>query len=107
MPGRINNRHNGRLFCGVPARFDGPRGPVRGSCRNLSVGGLFFLGGTAPVGRSVELQIELPDGPPIRATGEVRYHHDYGSEGQGMGIRFVRIGAEDLVRVSRWVETHA
>ncbi len=106
MAGKINNRRNERVFCGVPARFDGARGPVRGTCRNLSLGGLFFLGGTAPLGRSIELQLELPEGP-VRATGEVRYHHDYGSEGQGMGVRFVRISGEDLARVTRWLETNA
>ncbi len=105
MAGKINNRRNVRVFCGAPAKLEGPRGPVRGICRNLSGGGLFFVGGTVPVGRSVELEITLPEGK-VTATGEVRYLHDY-DEGPGMGIRFVRIGQEDLARVTAFVESHA
>ncbi|MBX5484721.1 MAG: PilZ domain-containing protein [Myxococcaceae bacterium] len=105
MPGKINNRRNVRVFCNVPARVEGPRGPIRGTCRNLSVGGLFFLGGVLPVGKTADFTIELPQGK-VQAQGEVRYHYEYPNEGQGMGVKFVRITQEHLEWVTRWVETH-
>ena len=105
MPGKINNRRNVRVFCNAPARVEGPRGPIRGVCRNLSLGGLFFLGGTLPIGKAADFTIDLPAGK-VQAQGEIRYHHDYGTEGQGMGVKFVRITQEHLALVAQWVETH-
>lgn len=106
MAGKINNRRNLRVYCGAPARVEGPRGPIRGTCRNISLGGLFFVGGTLPVGRQAEIAVDLPEFGRIEATGEVRYHHDYPGEGQGMGIKFTRITQEHLALVNRWVDTH-
>lgn len=105
MAGKINQRRNLRVYCGAPARVEGPRGPVKGICRNLSVGGLFFVGAALPPGRQTELTIELPEVGKVVATCEVRYHHEY-PEGAGMGIRFTRITQEDLARVSHWVQSH-
>lgn len=104
MPGKINNRRNVRVSCGAPARVEGPRGPIRGTCRDLSLGGLFFVGGPLPVGKSAELSIQLPQLGTIQAVVEVRYHHDY-PEGPGMGIKFSRISQEHLALVNRWVES--
>jgi hypothetical protein len=64
--------------------------------------GMFFQGGLAPVGQSIELSVDLPAGR-ISATGEVRYHHVY-PEGSGMGIRFTRLAQEDLAKISSYVE---
>ncbi|MHB8876268.1 MAG: PilZ domain-containing protein, partial [Myxococcaceae bacterium] len=80
---KINNRRNVRVDCGAIAKAEGPRGPLRGVCRNISIGGLFFRGPTLPVGSSAELSIELPSGK-IAAVGEVRYHHEF-EDGAGMG----------------------
>ena len=106
MAGKINNRRNERVYCGAPARAEGPRGPVRGICRNISVGGLFFLGATFPVGKTIAFTIDLPDLGRVEAQGEIRYVHDYGQEGQGVGVRFTRISQEHLALVSRFVDTH-
>lgn len=102
MAGKIQNRRNVRVVCGAPAKLEGPRGLVKGTCRNLSIGGLFFIGGSIPIGQTVEITIELPDAGPIQAVGEVRYHHDY-PEGPGMGIRFTRLAEEHLGRLRRYV----
>ncbi|HZA49499.1 MAG TPA: PilZ domain-containing protein [Myxococcaceae bacterium] len=102
MPGKIQNRRNVRVVCGAPAKLEGPRGPVKGTCRNLSIGGLFFIGGSLPIGQTVEITIELPDAGRIQAVGEIRYHHDY-PEGPGMGIRFTRLAEEHLGRLRRYV----
>ncbi len=100
--GKINNRRNVRVDCQAVAKAEGPRGPIRGVCRNISIGGMFFRGPRLPVGSSAELTIDLPSGT-IRAVGEVRYHHAYG-DGEGMGIRFSRLSQEDLAAVTRFVE---
>lgn len=105
MAGKINQRRNVRVSCGAPARLEGARGPVRGICRDLSLGGMFFVGAPQPVGRQTELTFELPELGRVTATGEVRYHHEY-PEGPGMGVKFTRIAQEHLALVSRWVETH-
>ncbi len=100
---KSNTRRNARVYCGMSGRAEGPTGPVRGVVRNLSKGGMFFLAGNLlPVGSTYDLAFELPGEPPIRATGEVRYHYKY-ADGQGMGIRFVRLAADDLAVISRYV----
>ncbi len=97
-------RRNERVFCGVPGRIEGPRGVIRCTVRNLSRGGSFFLTEQVlPVGQHFDLCIDLPGIAPIRAVGEVRYHYRY-SEGGGMGIRFVRLGGDDLRYISEFVD---
>lgn len=98
---KVNNRRNVRVSCGAPAKAEGPRGPMRGVCRNLSVAGMFFTGPTLPVGSSAELTIDLPSGR-IAAVGEVRYHNSY-PEGSGMGIRFSRLSQEHLEAIAAFV----
>lgn len=100
-----NTRRNLRIPCKVAARAEGPRGPVRGFCRSLSRGGMFFSGTQLPVGQSVEVQVELPAGS-FRATGEVRYHHA-DAEGVGMGVRFTRLAQEHVDQIARYVDQHA
>lgn len=103
MASKSNQRKNRRVDCFAPARAEGPRGPMSGLCRNLSRGGMFFLGARLPVGQSIDLSVELPQLGAIQATGEVRYHHAY-PDGGGMGIRFTRMAQEDLQRIQRFVE---
>lgn len=97
------NRSHARVPCGMPGRIEGPKGSIRGVVRSLSRGGSFFLASTLlPVGQAVELRIELPGIKPITALGEVRYHYRY-VEGEGMGIRFLRLGGQDLEFISQFV----
>jgi hypothetical protein len=49
--------------------------------------------------------IELPSGQ-VKAVGEVRYHYRY-LEGEGMGIRFVRLGGDDLQALGAFIESNA
>jgi len=97
MTGKSNQRRNVRVLCNLPAEALGPRGPIRGTCRNLSQGGLFFVGGPFTVRKSVEFTVQLPGGP-LRALGEVRYHHAY-PDGAGVGVRFERMDREDFLRL--------
>jgi uncharacterized protein (TIGR02266 family) len=104
-PGPEDQRREPRFRCDAPARAEGPRGPVRGVCKNISVGGMFFSGTSMPVGTSVEWVIDLPNKlGRVRAVGEVRYLQS-GEGGPGMGVRFTRLSQEDLERIKRFVAT--
>jgi hypothetical protein len=95
------NRKNARFTCGAQATIEGPRGLVRGQCRDISVGGFFFVGGALPIGRTFEARLYLPNGT-VAATGEVRYHHHY-PEGLGMGLKFTRVSGDDLSRITQFI----
>jgi len=101
---RIVQRRNRRVACVAPMRAEGPRGPLRGVCRSLSLGGLYFTGPLLPVGSQVEWVMELPGNfGRVRAVGEVRYHHT-SAEGPGMGVRILRLLREDLQRLARFID---
>ena len=89
----------------MPARAEGPRGPLRGQCTSLSRAGMFFTGPTMPVGTSLELRVDLP-GKPFQAVGEVRYHVSRPGSA-GMGIRFTRLAQEDLERIGQYIQASA
>jgi hypothetical protein len=93
------------VHCGVPARAEGPRGPLRGQCTSLSRAGMFFTGPTIPVGQSVDVSVDLP-GRAFRANGEVRYHVTKPGSA-GMGIRFTRLAQEDLERIGQFIQANA
>lgn len=95
-------RRDPRVQLRAPVVVQGPRGPIRGACLNLSVGGLFFLGQTLPVGSTVTLSIELPPRRKIEVTGQVR-HHTRLPEGAGMGIQFTRIGQAELALIQQLI----
>ena len=103
MASKTNSRHTQRVRCASPARLEGPRGPVRGLCRSLSQGGLYFQGAQLPVGQQLALAVELPRLGRVEAVGEVRYHHA-SPEGPGMGLRFTRLGQDSLARIQRFVQ---
>lgn len=92
-----HSRQNVRVRCSVPVRAHGKGGVVRGICRNLSSGGLFFSGPLLPVGEEVTVHVELPVGP-VNALGEVRYHYAY-ADGTGWGVAFRPTSVEDRQRI--------
>lgn len=77
---------------------------MKGTVRNLSQGGMFFLGAQLPLGKSCDFQLELPTGK-INVQGEVRYSHSY-PEGTGVGVKFTRISQDDLNQVIAFVEAN-
>jgi hypothetical protein len=97
----INNRKNLRVSCGLPSGAEGPRGPIKGVCRNLSQGGMFFVGPPLPVGKTLDFWLELPQGK-VQASGEVRYAHEY-PEGVGVGIRFTKLTLEGLSMLNAYI----
>ena len=107
-----NHRRNERVACGAASGAEGPHGPVTGICRNISQGGMFFMGPMLPVGGSFEFWIQLPKGR-IVTMGEVHYAHQY-PEGHGIGVHFTRLtqdgvgllndfiaGAPETIRTTR------
>lgn len=105
MPSKTNSRKMPRVACGVPARAEGPRGPMRGQCTSLSRAGMFFTGPTIPIGSSLELSVDLP-GHAFHAVGEVRYHVSRPGS-SGMGIRFTRLAQEDLQAIGDFIQRTA
>src|SRR5947208_1608289 len=105
MAGKTNQRRNLRVYCTAVTRAEGARGPVKGTCRNLSQGGMFFLGPALPLGQSFDITIELPQGK-VSPRGEVRYAHSY-PEGAGVGIKFTRLSQDDLANIIQYVEANA
>ena len=101
--GTIGTRRNPRVYCGVPARIETSKGPARGTARNLSCGGAFLLCKAMPaVGQSLEVEIDLP-GRKIKAVAEVRYQFSHPEDGDGVGVRFLRLDGEDLAAITRFV----
>lgn len=78
-------------------------GSVRGACRNLSEGGLFFTGPLLPVGERVFLSVALSPQQTLQIEGQVTYQHAY-PDGSGMGVRFTMISTEDRSTIARVVE---
>ena len=102
MSGRSDQRTEPRYICGAPARGMGARGAVRGTCENISVGGMFVLGPVLPMQVTMEWTIDLP-APfgPVKATGEVRFVR----AASGVGIRFTRLTPNDIATIQRFVAT--
>jgi uncharacterized protein (TIGR02266 family) len=85
--------------------------------RNLSEGGMFLeVEELVPVGRQIELQVEIPgQSEPLRIVAEVVHHHrfsDYDEEmrpikRKGMGLRFVSINPEQHALIARFVAGQA
>lgn len=99
-----NRRGAPRFFCNVPAVAQGPKGPMRCQCVNLSTSGMYVLGFTLPVGNSVTFTLSLPKVGEAELVGEVR-HHFSDERGRGMGIHFTRLTEDSRARLQRFVES--
>ena len=80
-------RSNPRHACAFPAVFEGPRGAVRGTCTNLSVGGLFFEGAQLAIGSNVSVTLDLGALGKLKLSCQVRHHV---LSPKGMGAQFSR-----------------
>lgn len=98
-----NRRKNPRIPCTLEGKVLGPRGSVRGTVKNISVGGFYLASkDLLPVGTSVEAELTI-DGQKVRATSEVR-HHQRLDEQPGMGLKFVRLDATMLAAVQKIID---
>ena len=106
----VNRRETERLVVDWPVRVDGPRGAHHLVVRDFSLDGLFIETGRpyAPGTRltcSLQIDRELVD-----LTAEVRHQtntyrtEDGGGPYKGMGLRFVRLGADELAILQGYLE---
>lgn len=72
---------------------------------NISESGLLLRGNQAiPIGMAVSLEFNLPDeSEPVHATAMVVRHSGAG-ETPGVGLRFVELNREQILRLRRFVD---
>lgn len=111
---REERRASPRIAAELEVKVDGPRGTLHLMARDLSAHGL-FLECPRPLatGQQVECRMDLPVGRDTRritCVAEVRHQSTTyrTTEGlgpfKGMGLRIVRITAEDHATLQRFLE---
>jgi hypothetical protein len=95
-------RHDPRFRCSIPAVFEGPRGAVRGTCTNLSLGGLFFEGGQLAVGTNADVALDVPGIGKLKLHTQVRHHS---VTPKGMGAQFTRFDPGQVELLQRVLAT--
>ncbi len=100
MASRTDQRTEPRYVCGAPAKGKGPRGVVRGTCENISLGGMFVACAALPVGANLEWTVDLP-APigPVQVVGEVRFVR----AASGVGVRFTRLTPNDITKLRTFI----
>lgn len=98
MSGKDERRQFPRVACRFPAAAEGPRGPVRGTCANLSQGGLFLEGVQLSPNALTAVTIDFPSGP-LTLQAQVRR---VSTLPRGTGLQFTRLEAQQLAVVLRY-----
>ncbi len=98
----VDARAHERIRCHFPASADGARGPIRGTCTNLSLGGLFLEGVQLALGSTTLVTVEHPSLGRFEAAAEVRHH---AAVPKGMGVSFMRIDPGQLELLQRMIAT--
>ena len=92
-----------RQFPRFPVRFaatvDGPRGPMRGICVDLSLGGLFVEGVLGAQDALTVVKIEFPVGA-MTFQAQVRR---LTTAPKGTGLQFMRLEPQQLAMLQRYV----
>ena len=92
MPDAGHRREHSRFHVDLDVTVGSDHNFYAGFAENLSAGGVFIATHKLkPVGSSIELTINLPDGIQVRATGEVRWIRVFNEQSDtppGMGVRF-------------------
>jgi hypothetical protein len=87
-----------RFTCRFPASADGARGPVRGTCADLSLGGLFLEGVVLNRDSLTVVTIEFPTGA---LTFQVQVRR-VSTQPPGSGLQFTRLESQQLAVVQRF-----
>lgn len=105
--GAIERRGGDRLALQVSVSSASGSNFYLGMTENISRGGVFISSDTMPdIGRMMEILLELPDGgPPMRVSGEVRWHKNQSDKGgnSGYGLRFVSLTTADEERIRDFI----
>ncbi|MCA9628795.1 MAG: TIGR02266 family protein [Myxococcales bacterium] len=102
-PDADGRREHPRFSVDLDVHFGSDHNFYAGFVENLSAGGIFVAThNLRPVGEHFEININLPDGRPIKAVGEVRWVREYSERSNvppGMGIRFLELapGADQAI----------
>ncbi len=94
------SRREVRLPCSFPAALEGPRGALRGFCKNISIGGLFFEGHELPLGKMVNVTVDLGARGRLKSLAQVRHHS---VTPKGMGLQFTRLDPADVDTLQRLI----
>jgi Tfp pilus assembly protein PilZ len=85
---------------------DGAGNPHQAVTRNIGVGGAYILTpDPEPIGARLEIELIVPTSEqPIAVAAEVRWfiHPEMDADGAGMGVKFLDIDVEALVRLSEY-----
>lgn len=87
-----------RFACRFPAAADGPRGPIRGTCTDLSMSGLFLEGVTLNANALTQVTIEFPTGKAV-FQAQVRR---VSTAPKGIGLQFTRLETQQLAVLQRY-----
>lgn len=87
-----------RFACRYPASADGPRGPMRGTCSDLSMGGLFLEGVVLNPSSLASVTIEFPSG---RLTFQAQVRR-VTTQPPGSGLQFTRLESHQLAVLQRY-----
>ena len=85
---KTDMRASPRLRCELRATADGPRGPLRGVCTNVSLSGLFLEGIQLPLRSMTRITVEHPTIGRFCAQVEIMRHS---VTPKGMGVQFTRL----------------
>lgn len=94
-----DRRQHPRVECRYPASVYGPRGPIRGTCTNLSVGGLFIEGIAFQETSVAVVTVEFP-------TGNVSFQAEakrISLTPRGTGFQFMRLEPQHITALQMYV----
>ena len=107
MSDASHRREHSRFHVDLDVTVGSDHNFYAGFAENLSAGGVFIATHKLkPVGSSIELSINLPDGVQLRATGEVRWIRVFNEQSDtppGMGVRFNGLAEASVALIQKFL----
>jgi uncharacterized protein (TIGR02266 family) len=107
MSDASHRREHSRFHVDLDVTVGSDHNFYAGFAENLSAGGVFIATHKLkPVGSSIELTINLPDGVQIRAEGEVRWIRVFNERSDvppGMGVKFNNLAAASVTMIQNFL----
>lgn len=89
-----------RFPCKYTVWVEGPRGPMKGTCTDLSMGGAFIDGVLLTRDAVTTVNIEFPG---AKATMQVQVRRVV-TEPKGVGVQFMRLDPQSVAVLQRFVK---